>query len=223
MSRIQDKEKMKKMQSERLTSVLKDLNVTQAHIVRTLKSNASISISPERMSDFVTGKRIITDEVLNGLKMHFFINPKYIKGKSNDMYDIPETIINYAFLFAQEIVITENPNRVIKDESGNSITEKYLHITMDKTFFDYLINLDTLMIANESNNMPSLDKNIEILKELYKNSKHEYEEYVLLPQKTMFDIVKNPPPKRPPFPESIYTELYKDLPNECNAMQKKLS
>lgn len=224
MSRTKDTEKLMKNQSKRLNEILKDLNISQADIVKSLKERG-ISIDSSRMSDFINGKRALTDSILSGLHMQYFINPQYLSGQSNDMYDIPATILNYAFSFAREISVIENPNRKIEYQNENDSidsivqnetrNERYLHITMDKKYYNYLINYDLLEQASEKGIFEK-EKIISCIKELYKKGEHEMEEYVLLPRNTMIEIVRDYISKRKCFQELIDMEGYIDYPIEKN-------
>lgn len=204
--------KVYKEQSTRLLNVLSDLNLLQSDFIKVLQCN-NISVDAARMSNFVNGNRRITDDVLNALHMFFFINPDYIKGKSDDMYDIPKTILNYAFLFASRISVTENPSRKIKlHQNGPSIgVERYLHITMDEKYYDYLIHLDLL---EETAKKGKFDKELVIpyIKELFKNGEHRQKEYVLLPRNTFLNILRTDT-KNEVFQELIDSEMYRDYPD----------
>lgn len=190
MNKKKSDDTIKKVQSERLLNVLYDLNLSQADIVKILQYN-KISTDSSRMSDFVNGKRPIQDDVLNALHMLYFINPNYIKGKSDDMYDIPKTILNYAFSFAKKITVVENPDRKIKLHNNSVPTspERYLHITMDEKYYNYLIHLDTLEEASEKGNFDR-EKIISGIKELYKNGEHKPKEYILLPRNAFVEILE---------------------------------
>lgn len=200
-----------KEQATRLSKVLKDLNCSQSDIVSILKID-NVSIDSSRMSDYVNGKRLLTKDVLNGLHMRYFINPKYLKGQSADMYDIPLTILNYALSFIKEITITENPNR--KRKLNNEKNEKYLHITMDKKYYEYLIRLSWLE-RNYENGASEYENFLSGIKEKYINGDHETEEYVLLPKNVMFEITTNQLKN-----EKIFNELI-DLSEHTNYSQCK--
>lgn len=212
-----------KEQATRLSEVLKDLNCSQSDIVSSLKSH-NVIIDSSRMSDYVNGKRLLTKDVLDGLHMQYFINPKYLKGKSEDMYDIPLTILNYALSFVKEITITENPNRkrklnnkkndVVIANQTNVQTEKYLHITMDKKYYKYLISL-SLLEQNSENGTSEYENFLSGIKEMYINGDHETEEYVLLPKNVMFEITTNQLKN-----EKIFNELI-DLSEHTNYSQCK--
>lgn len=214
-----NKKKSNDTSSTPLQKVLKDdLHLSQADVIRLLQY-CSIPIDSSRMSDYFNEKRTITEDVLNALHMLYFINPKYIKGKSDDMYDIPETILNYAFSFASEITVTENPNRKVSHEDNTQPSaERYLHITMDEKFYDYLIHLDSIEEASEKTHFDKKDV-ISDIKELYKNGEHTQKEYVLLPRNIFVDILKNDPLQRKVFQELIDITKHHDY-QKCKEKYK---
>lgn len=206
------------IQKDRLNNVLDDLNISQADVVKTFQCN-NIAIDSSRMSNFVTGQRRITPDVLIAFHTFFFINPKYIKGKSDDMYDIPKTILNYALSFASKITVTENPRRIkLHKNSTQPSAERYLHITMDEKFYDYLIHLDSIEEASEKTHFDKKDV-ISGIKELYKNGEHTQKEYVLLPRNTFLDILKNDPLQRAVFQELIDITKHHDY-QKCKEKYK---
>lgn len=215
---IKNNDTIDKIQSERLNNVLADLNISQADVVKTFQYN-NIAIDSSRMSNFVSGKRPITPDVLNAFHILFFINPKYIKGKSDDMYDIPETVLNYAFSFASKITVTENPNRKVSHEDNTQPSaERYLHITMDEKFYDYLIHLDSIKDVSKKAHFDKKDV-ISDIKELYKNGEHTQKEYVLLPSNIFVNILKNDPLQRKVFQELIDITKHHDY-QKCKEKYK---
>ncbi len=190
MRKTKNDAELLKIQGERLKAVLKDLHLSQADVVRALKDK--VAIDPQRMSDYVNGKRPLTEVVLSALKMRFFINKEYLTGKSENMYDIPETILNYAYGFVDQITIIENPDSKIKSSTGELQNEKYLYLTMEKAFYDFLLNLGLFENLEEKGTFDT-EKVMAELKDQYRNSRteKELEEYVLLPKNVLYEILTN--------------------------------
>lgn len=218
MGRKKRTDKLKENQATQLKKILKDLHLSQTDIVNVLKFH-DIKIDESKMSGYMHGNYPLSNGILNGLHQYFFINPEFLSGDSDYMYDIPETILNYAFQFAQKITVTENPNRKIKlQKNGPAIgVERYLHITMDKKYYEYLIYLDSL---EEKFGKSIYDKKevISGIKDLYKNGEHEMKEYVLLPRNTFLNILRTEPEKEV-FQELIDTGKLHNYP-ECKEIFK---
>lgn len=162
-------------------------------------------IRRDGLSRFFNGERRISESALAGLKMLFFINPKYITGESNDMYSLSETALGFYFPFIKEIVITGNNKR--KDK--NEISEKYLHFKMHNKLYEQLICLDSIDAATEDMTLELKDK-ISNLKYIFTDNPKEYSDYVLLPKKVLFEIIDNENKdsrhiKRPDFEELIHS------------------
>lgn len=86
-------------------------------------------------SDLKSGKRKkIPDQLIDGLHKHFNVNPDYLRLKSDLPFDnaIDHKLENF-------LNLVDDWNVAISNDDEN---EKYLHLTLDRNFYDFLIKFN---------------------------------------------------------------------------------
>lgn len=162
-----------KEQRERLAKVfvfLKNKGYGQKEIA------AKIGSDSYEISQLKSGvRKFIPDSILNGLREHYQINPEYIRCDSDIMIDIQGTRLESL----EKLV--ESWDTVKK---GNS---KYLHITMDRNFYDFVLAVDKARLASDEG-ISSLDTEIKALSSIF-NGKPDIQEFVLLPKNNFIEYL----------------------------------
>lgn len=170
-------------QAKRFEDVLKFLDkrgITQAEIAKTA------NIDPAVLSRFKSGKtKSISVDLVNTLQNNYFINPRYISCDSDIMVDIMGKKLSALenFVDSWDTVVKQKMIR------GERITKNYLHFTMDKNLYDFLIEVDKAQLISEEG-ISSLYNEINSLKELYE-SDPKPQEYVVIPKNDYAKIVKD--------------------------------
>ena len=111
------------------------------------------------------------------------INPGYVRLNSDYMIDIlGMKLSNFeAFVNSWDVV-----DKTTKDSNGKRIVEKYIHFTMDKNFYEFLIDVDKVhQVVKEG--ISDLSGEIEQLKEIF-SGEPELQEYVLIPRNVFINI-----------------------------------
>ena len=130
------------------------------------------------LSHLKSGKiKYINNDFLDKLHKAYKINPRYIRLDSNIMLDITGTkFSNFeAFVDSWDVV-----------EKGS---DKYLHFTIDKRFYDFLLEVDKIRSATDEG-ISSFDIEIENLKEIH-DGVPEPEEFVLIPRNNFIEILQD--------------------------------
>lgn len=171
-----------KKQRERLSKVfeyLKKNGISQKEIAD------KADIDPEKLSQYKNGKiKYIPNTFLEEISKIYNINPRYVRLQSDYMVDIPGMkLSNFeAFIDAWDVV-----DKTTVDPDGKRIVEKYLHFTMDKNFYEFLIDVDKArQVVKEG--LSDLSGEIEQLKEIF-SGEPEPQEFVLIPRNVFINIL----------------------------------
>lgn len=164
-----------------LSQVLEKLTLSQQDILRALEKEKNITIDKANFSKIVNGKRKITEEIENALSELYGINPAFLEGKSNDMFLINQLSFQTFAQIFKEWKITEY------DDPNEEQCKQYLHLTMDKNLYDFLINFDKVNLLKE-HGMECFNQEISKYKENFLQSGPQYEEYVLIPRNQFMQI-----------------------------------
>ena len=163
------KTKTPKSQNERFDYVIElikekhDLN--QAKIVKEINIESVDTSCISKLKSDPTKK--IKKELLDQLENLYNVNPDFLRMKSNIPFKTIRTKLEYFEKFVDDWDI-------VKKEHNN-----YLHITMDSSFYDYLLELSKLNEADKEGfvNYETSKKDIE---ELY-TDKSISKQYVIIP------------------------------------------
>lgn len=171
-----------KEQRERLSKVfeyLKKQGVSQREIA------GNTDTDTVTLSHYKNGKiKYIPNTFLENMKAVYNINPRYIRLDSNCMVDIPGMKLSNFETFVDSWDVV---NKTTMDSGGNRIVEKYLHFTMDKNFYEFLIDVDKArQVVNEG--LSDLSGEIEELKEIF-SGEPELREFVLVPRNFFIDML----------------------------------
>lgn len=160
-------------QRERLSKVceyLKSKGISQRDIVD------EVDITEDKLSHLKSGKILhITDELLEKLHDSYNINPKYIRLESDIMIDISGTKLEKFESFVDSW------------DTVNRGDKSYLHITMDRNFYNFLISVDKAKLLFENSSV--LEDEINRLRKesiLYDSP----EEFVIIPKNSFIKIIQ---------------------------------
>lgn len=168
---------------ERLAKVLDSLKKkgkTQAKIADDLDINA------DNISGYKKGKtKEIPDSFLNGLQEQYHINPDYIQGTSQFMYDIPGFRLQNFEKVVDSWDTVELPVRL---DDGTKEIEKFIHLTMDKNFYSFLIEAERVHELASEGIVDECKKRHE-LSTLY-SGEPDAQEYVLISRNTFLEMAE---------------------------------
>ena len=168
---------------KRLTAVLNALKKeghTQAKIADELGINA------DNISSYKIGKtKEIPDAFLDGLQEKYFINPGYIRGTSELMYDMQGFRLTHFEKFADSWETVEQP---VRSDAGEIEFEKFICLTMDKNFCDFLIEAEKAHDrANEG--IGDEQEDLKNLSVTY-SGESKPQEYILIPRNNFSEMVE---------------------------------
>ena len=170
-------------------------------------SNATdppVDIDPNLLSKYCNSVKKIPEAFLKLLHDVYQVNPNFIQGTSDCMYDDAE------IKYSKFIDLVDDWQIVFR---GND--ESYLHLFLDSDFYTYLIEKGNAEILQEKGLLGSDVE--EKIKCKYNNSQKQIEEYVLLPRSRFIDIVKESIETRKFFEELINPFLYESCLDDANA------
>lgn len=196
-----------KEQRERLSKVfeyLKKEGISQREIAD------NIDTEEATLSSYKSGKiKYIPNAFLENLRRVYNINPRYIRFDSDYMVDVQGIkLSNFeAFVDSWDVV-----DKTTMDSNGKRIVDKYIHFTMDKNFYEFLIDVD---IARQAVNegLFDLSEEMEKLKEIF-SGEPELQEFVLVPRNNFINAVSDLIQPRKTFEELIDTSEYESYIKE---------
>lgn len=196
-----------KEQQKRISEVfefLKKQGISQRDIVDCFESDSKIDATT--LSHYKSGKiKNIPDNFLLKLQEKYNINPLYIRQQSDCMLTndiIGLKLSNFkAFVDSWDIV-----ERHTIDQEKNQVPEEFIHIVMDRNFYDFLIDLEKAKKVTE-NGISCLQEETENLKEIF-SGEPKLQEFVLIPRNNFIEIVKDIVEKRKTFEELIDASEY---------------
>lgn len=197
-------------QNKRMAIVLEELKSkgeTRRSIADRLSNapNSSKIISESMLSKYCSKVKEIPEDVLNLFHSEYQVNPDYIRGNSDNMFD--EAEIKYSLL-------TELVHDWQILEYGAD--ERFLHLQLDKNFYQYILEIGHAEILQE-NGMLSSDEEEAKIRKKYNESEEDIAEYVLLPRNRFLEIIEEHEKCRHTFEELIDTYLYKNYLDDENA------
>ena len=198
---------IKSEQRNRLKNVFDYLRLngtTQADISKKL------DIDESTLSHYISDSspHKISSDFLTRLHDEYNINPNYVYGSSTMMLDTYGKQLSNLISFTNEK--WDTVSRTSIDQDGNEKTNRYLHFTMDKNFYDFLMDADVAKLACE-NGVSSLSDEISRLKELYE-AKSEMQEFVVIPRNKFTEIVRDYTEKRKQLEDVIDILQFSDYP-----------
>lgn len=153
----------------------KDANNTQRNIIDTI--NLDFIQDESYFSELKSGKRKkIPEKLIKALHEKYNVNPDYLKLKCKCPFDDADYKLE-CFL-----KIVEDWNVLISDT-----TDKYLHLTLDRNFYDFLIAFDKAKEVTDEG-FSSLEIEKKTLTELYLTTPSP-EEFVLIPRNNFLEIL----------------------------------
>ena len=196
-----------KEQRERLSKVfeyLKKQGISQREIADNTDTEEAT------LSSYKSGKiKYIPNAFLENLRRIYNITPRFIRRDSDYMIDIQGMKLSNFKSFVKSWDVID---RTTMDSNGKRNVQKYLHFTMDKNFYDFLIEVDKAHQAvNEG--LSDLTGEIEQLKEIF-SGEPDLQEFVLVPRNNFINAVTDLIQPRKTFEELIDTSEYESYIKE---------
>ena len=199
---MKNEEKILNEQRERLIQVfdyLRLIGVNQSTICEKLSKNKP-NYDESQLSHIKSGKiKYIPDDLLERLHDIYNINPLYVRLESDFMLDTEweefKSFVNFVDTWD-----------TIKKGDKN-----YLHLTMNQSFYDFLISVDKANLIKD--NFKNFEKILENIKGKHQEDKGT-SEYVVIPKNEFIQIVQSAVEDRKQFSEIIDILEYSDYINE---------
>lgn len=199
---MKNEEKILNEQRERLIQVfdyLRLIGVNQSAICEKLSKNKP-NYDESQLSHIKSGKiKYIPDNLLERLHDIYNINPLYVRLESDFMLDTEwekfKSFVNFVDTWD-----------TVKRGDKN-----YLHLTMDQSFYDFLISVDKANLIKD--NFKNFEKILENIKGKHQEDKGT-SEYVLIPRNEFTQIVQSTVENRKQFNEIIDILEHSDYINE---------
>ena len=182
-------------QGKRLQNVLDDLKkeLSQTEIASEINKRVTIQIDGSKLKQFCSTYKFITDEIINAFHECFNVNPLYIKGRSESMYDDMKVECEFFKKLVEEFSVEK---RYYLDSDEQELYEDFLVLKIKHDFYNFLIevaNLQTLKKQDEKQYHEELNKifvKYNKLKEENKLKKEDisYGKYALLPENYLLEI-----------------------------------
>lgn len=199
---MKNEEKTLNEQRERLIQVfdyLRLIGVNQSTICEKLSKNKP-NYDESQLSHIKSGKiKYIPDDLLERLHDIYNINPLYVRLESDFMLDTEWE------KFKSFVNFVDTWDTVKKGDKN------YLHLTMDQSFYDFLISVDKANLIKD--NFKNFEKILENIKGKHQEDKGT-SEYVVIPKNEFIQIVQSAVDDRKQFSEIIDILEYSDYINE---------
>lgn len=199
---MKNEEKILNEQRERLIQVfdyLRLIGVNQSTICEKLSKNKP-SYDESQLSHIKSGKiKYIPDDLLERLHDIYNINPLYVRLESDFMLDTEWE------KFKSFVNFVDTWDTVKKGDKN------YLHLTMDQSFYDFLISVDKANLIKD--NFKDFEKILENIKGKHQEDKGT-SEYVVIPKNEFIQIIQSAVEDRKQFSEIIDILEYSDYINE---------
>lgn len=199
---MKNEEKALNEQRERLIQVfdyLRLIGVNQSTICEKLSKNKP-NYDESQLSHIKSGKiKYIPDDLLERLHDIYNINPLYVGLESDFMLDTEWE------KFKSFVNFVDTWDTVKKGDKN------YLHLTMDQSFYDFLISVDKANLIKD--NFKNFEKILENIKGKHQEDKGT-SEYVVIPKNEFIQIVQSAVDDRKQFSEIIDILEYSDYINE---------
>ena len=142
-----------------------------------MATNPPKDISENSLSKYCNSTKKIPEDILTLLHELYQVNPDYIRGDSNNMFDDAE--IKYSKL--QDLIDDWN---IVEYENS----QRFLYLSFDSDFYNFLLEIGHAEIL-QKRGMQSYVEEEEKIKRKYNESKKITQEYVLLPRNSFIKIV----------------------------------
>lgn len=183
-------------QGKRLQNVLDDLNkeLSMTEMASKIDKKVTIQIDASKLYQFCNKYKSLSDEVINAFHECFNVNPLYIKGRSESMYDDMKVECEF---FKKLVEAFSVEKRYYLDSDEQELYEDFLVLKIKHDFYNFLIevaNLQTLKKQDEKRYHEELNKifvKYNKLKEENKLKKEKdisYGKYALLPEDYLLEI-----------------------------------
>lgn len=129
----------------------------------------------------------ISSWILVTLQELYQINPDYIIGDSDDMtYKAGITYDCFKSIFPEWCTVTAE----YQNQQGETINDKYLHVTCDSHLYDFLIKRESAKCMSEDGTV-TFNENLQKYEEEFNSqTKPAYKSFVLLPAKNLDSLLR---------------------------------
>lgn len=144
-----------------------------------IATNPPKDISETTLSKYCRVTKQIPEYILTLLHNLYQVNPDYIRGNSDNMFD--EAEIKYSKF--QDLIDDWN---IVEYEDS----QKFLYLSFDSDFYNFLLEIGHAEILQEKG-MQSYEEEEKKIKRKYNESQKSTQEYVLLPKNSLMEIVSD--------------------------------
>lgn len=167
---------IQQMRLEKVLKILKERGITQKEVA------VAIGTDEGTLSSLKSGKvKNIPPEISKALEEKYAINPYYISGESEMMFTQYLKELKHFDQFVKKWDTVES--------SKEGSKRKYLHLFLDKNFYDFLIEVNAIRLAEAEGILTASDE--------IRNSAHlhtampDIQEFVLLPKNNFLEILRS--------------------------------
>lgn len=184
---------IQQMRLEKVLKVLKERGITQKEIA------VAIGADEGTLSSLKSGKvKNVHPEISSALEEKYAINPYYISGESEMM-------------FTQHLKELKHFDQFVKKwGTVEGSEQKYLHLSLDKNFYDFLIEVNAIRLA-EAEGILAVSDQIRDSAHLH-TAEPDFQEFVLLPRNNFLEILGPIKKGKKEFEEVMDLLEYDDYP-----------
>lgn len=188
------KEKEKSLQAERFDKVLnnlKECGITPSKIASIIKDEVNIQIDSSKIHQFRTSYKIIPEEVKIALHKYFNVNPNFIEGKSESMYDGLKV---ESELFEKLVESFSVEKRYYFNSDNQELCSDFLILEVNHYLYNFLIESANLQALKKQDKKLYFEKIVSILikynkiKKEGKTKETSYGKYAVLPEDYLLEI-----------------------------------
>lgn len=176
-----------KKQSERFKQVIDSIKENEQISQNTI--SLEIDVSESLICKYKKGHNPIPEHILDKLSDKFGINKDYVRLKSDKIRRPKSIMLNNLEGFV---------------DSWETVTKgdkQYLHFTLDRHFYDFLLDVDKVKLFSEDG-ISSYEEEVKNLDDLH-SANPQLEEFVLIPRNNLIEILQEFTPKRKKLAEVI--------------------
>lgn len=188
-----------------LKKIIDDFNLTQSQLAKKL------GYSESHINKIIKGKSPLTKSVKDSIYKEF----KYDIDKSNEPKD--EAVIFYEYF---EEIFKEIDTVEANSNSNDDERDNFLFLKMNKHLYDFFINVNSVKKLKEYDTS-YFEAEFDKFRKEYRNSKEEFQEYLLIPCKSAYEIVGHVKQKEKILLDKIDSDILAGYCEDLEKMKKE--
>jgi len=178
--------------STQFEKVINDLKarkkITRNMLADALSSETGMTIKPYKINRYKNGIDTVKQPVIDAMQKLYNVNPDFLKNESSIMYCTADIQLEKFLSLVKDCKIVESNHR---NNNNAIVTNKYLHLTMEKNLYDFIVNYYFVNSFKEYG-LQCLGEELQKYRKKYNESIEKEEcEYVLLPAKHLYEIISD--------------------------------